>query len=132
MALYRRLNDAEGKEELDALAAEMIDRFGALPPATANLVKLIEIKQQAIIANIAKIDVGAAGTLVSFHNDDFADPAGLLAYVERLQGTARLRPDMKLVITRAWGDPQSRLNGLYQLTRGLAGIVTRSERKKAA
>ncbi|RYY40950.1 MAG: transcription-repair coupling factor, partial [Sphingomonadales bacterium] len=130
--LYRRLNDAEGKEELDALAAEMIDRFGALPAPTANLVKLLEIKQQAIAANIAKIDVGAAGTLVSFHNDDFADPAGLLAYVERLKGTARLRPDMKLVITRAWGDPQSRLNGLYQLTRGLSGIVARSGRQQAA
>jgi transcription-repair coupling factor (superfamily II helicase) len=132
MALYRRLNDAEGSEELDALAAEMIDRFGALPAPTANLVRLIEIKQQAIAANISKIDVGAAGTLVSFHNDDFADPAGLLAYVERLKGTARLRPDMKLVITRAWGDPQSRLNGLYQLTKGLSGIVARSEHKQAA
>ena len=132
MALYRRLNDAEGTEELDALAAEMIDRFGALPVPTANLVKLLEIKQQAIAANIAKIDVGAAGTLVSFHNDEFADPEGLLAYVERLKGTARLRPDMKLVITRAWGDPQSRLNGLYQLTKGLSGIVLRNDRKKAA
>ncbi len=128
MALYRRLNDAEDKSELDALAAEMIDRFGALPQSTANLVKLLEIKQQAITANIAKIDVGAAGTLVSFHGDDFADPAGLIAYVERLKGTAKLRPDMKLVISRAWGDPQSRLNGLYQLTRGLSGIVARAAR----
>ena len=46
--------------------------------------------------------------------------------------TARLRPDMKLVITRTWGDPQSRLNGLYQLTRGLSGIVLKSVRLEAA
>ncbi|KPL67453.1 transcription-repair coupling factor [Erythrobacter sp. SG61-1L] len=128
MALYRRLNDAKGKEELDSLAAEMIDRFGPLPSATENLVKLIEIKQQAIVANIAKVDVGARGTLVTFHKDTFPDPAGLLAYVERLQGTARLRPDMKLVIERAWGDPKSRLNGLYQLTKGLSGIVKRAKK----
>jgi transcription-repair coupling factor (superfamily II helicase) len=132
MALYRRLNDSDGKEELEAIAAEMIDRFGALPEPTSNLVKLLEIKQQAVEANIAKIDVGAAGTLVTFHNDEFADPAGLVAYVERLKGTARLRPDMKLVITRAWDDPQARLNGLFQLTKGLSGILRKAERTMEA
>jgi transcription-repair coupling factor (superfamily II helicase) len=130
MALYRRLNDAKDKAEIEALAAEMIDRFGPLPQPTANLVKLIEIKHQAIEANIAKIDVGARGTLVTFHNDDFPDPAGLLAYVDRLQGTAKLRPDMKLVINRAWGDPKSRLNGLFQLTKGLSGIARKASRRE--
>jgi transcription-repair coupling factor (superfamily II helicase) len=119
MALYRRMNDAEGPEAVEALAAEMIDRFGPLPAPTQNLLKLIEVKRQAIEARIAKIDVGPKGVLVSFHNDDFPDPMGLVAYVERLKGTAKLRPDNKLVISRAWGDPQGRLNGLVQLTKGL-------------
>ncbi len=134
MALYRRLNDAEDKAEIEALAAEMIDRFGDLPAATANLVRLIEIKHQAIEANIAKIDVGAQGTLVTFHNDDFPDGPGLISYVDRLQGTAKLRPDMKLVISRAWNSPESRLNGLFQLTKGLSAIVRRAQKreKKAA
>jgi transcription-repair coupling factor (superfamily II helicase) len=127
MALYRRLNDAEDQQEIEALSAEMIDRFGPLPSATANLIKLIEIKRQAIEAHIAKIDVGAKGALVSFHNDEFPDPAGLIAYAERLQGTVKLRPDSKLVITRVWGDPKARLNGLFQLTKGLSAIA-----KKAA
>ncbi len=132
MALYRRLNQARDKAEIEALAAEMIDRFGPLPAATANLVKLIEIKHQAIEANIAKIDVGARGTLVTFHKDDFPDGPGLLAYVDRLQGTAKLRPDMKLVINRAWSDPQSRLNGLFQLTKGLSGIARRKGKAQKA
>ena len=132
MGLYRRLNDASGKAEIEAMAAEMIDRFGPLPAPTANLVKLIEIKHQAIAAHIAKIDVGARGTLVSFHEDHFPDPMGLIGYVERLGETARLRPDMKLVINRAWGDPQSRLNGLAQLTKGLSNIVRKMKKKEAA
>ena len=131
MALYRRLNDASDKAEIESLAAEMIDRFGPLPQATANLVKLIEIKHQAIAACISKIEVGARGTLVSFHEDRFPDPVGLIAYVERLKGTAKLRPDMKLVISRAWGDPQARLNGLYQLTKGLSAIVRKAERRES-
>ncbi len=126
MALYRRLNDADDQAEIESLAAEMIDRFGPLPAPTANLIKLIEIKRQAIIAHIAKIDVGAKGTLVSFHNDSFPDPAGLIAYAQRLHGTVKLRPDSKLVVTRAWGDPQARLNGLIQLTKGLSAIAQKS------
>jgi transcription-repair coupling factor (superfamily II helicase) len=129
MALYRRLNDARGMAEVEGLAAEMIDRFGPLPAPTANLVTLIQIKQQAIEACVAKIDVGVRGTLVTFHNDDFPEPAGLLAYVERLGETARLRPDMKLVINRAWNDPKSRLNGLLQLTKGLSAVVRKGAKK---
>ena len=132
MALYRRLNDAENAAEIEALAAEMIDRFGPLPSATENLVRLIRIKLQAIEANIAKIDVGAAGTLVTFHQDNFPDGPGLIAYVDRLQGTAKLRPDMKLVISRAWNSPESRLNGLFQLTKGLSGIARKARKREKA
>ncbi len=130
MALYRRMSDAEGPDAVEALAAEMIDRFGPLPQPTQNLLRLIEIKRQAIEANIAKIDVGAKGALVSFHKDSFPDPMGLIAYVERLNGIAKLRPDNKLVITRAWGTPEGRLNGLVQMTKGLSAIARRA--RKAA
>ncbi|KPF91102.1 transcription-repair coupling factor [Novosphingobium sp. AAP83] len=130
MALYRRMSDAEGPDAVEALAAEMIDRFGPLPQPTTNLLRLIEIKRQAIEANIAKIDVGAKGALVSFHKDTFPDPMGLIAYVERLNGIAKLRPDNKLVITRAWGTPEGRLNGLVQMTKGLSAIARRA--RKAA
>ncbi|MBU6268241.1 MAG: transcription-repair coupling factor [Sphingomonadales bacterium] len=130
MALYRRLNDAKDQGEVESMAAEMIDRFGPLPQPTSNLISLIQVKRQAIDANIAKIDVGAKGTLVSFFEDSFPDPMGLIAYAQRLAGTVRLRPDNKLVVTRSWGDPKARLNGLLQLTKGLAQIAKRA--KKAA
>ena len=84
------------------------------------------IKAQALAAHIAKIDVGPRGALIHFHKDEFPDTMGLIAYVEQLKGTARLRPDNKLVIERPWNDPKARLNGLFQLTKGLSGIVRRA------
>jgi transcription-repair coupling factor (superfamily II helicase) len=126
MALYRRLNDAEDFAEIESLSAEMIDRFGPLPKPTANLIQLIQVKRQAIEANIAKIDVGAKGTLVTFHEDTFPDPAGLVAYAQRLEGTIKLRPDNKLVVNRAWADSKARLNGLLQLTKGLSAIARKA------
>jgi transcription-repair coupling factor (superfamily II helicase) len=120
MGLYRRLNEVEDRAGIDAFAAEMIDRFGKLPEETENLLLLIEAKLNAKKACIAKIDVGPKGALVSFHEDKFPSIEGLLAYVERLDGTAKLRPDMKLVVARAFANPRARLNAALQISRGLA------------
>ena len=120
MGLYRRLNELDDKAGIEAFAAEMIDRFGTLPDPTENLIRLMEIKMNAKAACIAKIELGPRGALVSFHDDKPPNIDGLLAYVARLDGVAKLRPDSKLVITRAWKDPRSRLNGALQLSKGLA------------
>ncbi len=120
MGLYRRLNEVDDKAGIEAFAVEMIDRFGKLPAPTENLLQLIEAKLNARTAGIAKLDVGPRGALVSFHQDQVPDVDGLLAYVGRLGTTAKLRPDMKLVINRAWATPEARLHGALQLSRGLA------------
>jgi transcription-repair coupling factor (superfamily II helicase) len=120
MSLYRRINELDAKGDLEGFAAEMIDRFGPLPDATQNLLTLIEIKRNCIAAGVAKIDVGPKGALVGFQNDQCPNLTGLLAYVQRLEGTAKLRPDSRLVIQRVWKDAKSRLNGALQLSRGLA------------
>ncbi|MBK5264932.1 MAG: transcription-repair coupling factor, partial [Alphaproteobacteria bacterium] len=120
MGLYRRMNDLDDRQAIESFAAELIDRFGKLPSATENLLRIIEIKMHCTKASIAKIDIGPKGALVSFHNDSFPNLPGLLAYVQRLNGVAKLRPDSKLVIGRSWGDPQARINGALQLSKGLA------------
>jgi transcription-repair coupling factor (superfamily II helicase) len=123
MGLYRRMNDLENGHDIEAFAAELIDRFGKLPDATENLLKIIEIKNNCRRACVSKLDVGPKGALIHFYNDQFPDLEGLIAYVQRLQGAARLRPDSKLVISRNWPDPKSRINGALQLSKGLAKII---------
>ena len=123
MGLYRRMNEIEDKGGIESFAAEMIDRFGPLPEATTNLLSILETKLNAKKACVAKLDVGARGALVTFFQDQFPDLPGLLGYVERLKGTAKLRPDNKLVITRNWPDAASQLHGALQLSKGLAKIL---------
>ena len=123
MGLYRRMNGLDSHQEIQAFAAEMIDRFGELPVETENLLKLMEIKMNCVKAHIAKIEMGPRGALVSFHKDAFPNVSGLLAYAERLKGTAKIRPDNKLFIERKWRDPRSRLHGLAQLSNGLSKLA---------
>ena len=123
MALYRRLNELPDRAAIDSFAAEMIDRFGPLPEETANLLQVIEIKQHCLAANIAKLDAGAKGALVSFRNDEFANPAGLIDYLGRLAGRGRLRPDQKLFVAGDWDTVAARLSGALALAKALGRLA---------
>src|SRR5439155_8457790 len=127
MGRYRRLGDLEDRQGIDAFAAEMIDRFGTLPEETANLMKIVEVKLSCRQASIAKLDIGAKGAVVTFAPSGFPDLGGLLGYIDRLKGAAKLRPDSKMAISRDWPTAEARLNGALQLSRGLARVAAAGE-----
>jgi transcription-repair coupling factor (superfamily II helicase) len=126
MALYRRAADLKDKAETEALAAEMIDRFGPLPEPAQNLLKIVKARNAAKRAHVQKIEVGPKGALVTFVGDSFPNPAGLVEWMQRLKGQARLRPDQKLFLARDFGSGQGRLAGAVALARGLAQAAIRS------
>jgi len=47
-----------------------------------------------------------------------------------MKGTAKLRPDSKLAISRDWPTPDARLAGALQLSRGLARVAAAGEAKR--
>jgi transcription-repair coupling factor (superfamily II helicase) len=128
MGLYRRLGDLEDKQAIEEFAAELIDRFGSLPEETANLLRIVETKLNCKQAMIAKLDIGAKGAVVTFAPGGFPDLHGLLGYIERLKGSAKLRPDSKLSISRDWPAAEDRLHGALQVSIGLARVAARAER----
>jgi transcription-repair coupling factor (superfamily II helicase) len=130
MGLYRRLGELDDRPAIDAFAAEMIDRFGALPEETANLLKIVEVKLNLKQAMVAKLDIGPKGAVITFADSGFPDLAGLLSYIERLKGSAKLRPDSKLIVARDWPTPDARLNGALQLARGLARVAGAGEKRE--
>jgi len=132
MGLYRRLGELEDRNVIEAFAAELIDRFGPLPEETGNLMKIVEVKLNCREAMVAKLDIGAKGAVVTFAETGFPDLSGLLDYMERLKGAAKLRPDSKMAVTRNWSSPDARLNGALQLSRGLARVAIAGEKKEAA
>ncbi|MEO8813212.1 MAG: transcription-repair coupling factor [Caulobacteraceae bacterium] len=123
LALYRRLSDAERVDDREALAAELIDRFGPLPPEADQLLKVVAIKGLCREANVAKIDVGPKGAVVSFRGDHFANPAGLVQFVQKNPAGWRLRPDQKVVIKGEWATPVQRLGAAERVLRQLASLA---------
>ncbi|MEO7025999.1 MAG: transcription-repair coupling factor, partial [Caulobacteraceae bacterium] len=123
LALYRRLSDAERSDDREALAAELIDRFGPLPPEADQLLKVVAIKGLCRDANVAKIDVGPKGAVVTFRGDHFANPAALVSFVQKNGVTWRLRPDQKISVKGEWGTPAERLAAAERVLRELARMA---------
>ena len=123
LGLYRRLAELETREEIDAFAAELIDRFGPLPEEVENLLQVMAIKRLCRDAGIDKVEAGPKGAVVSFYKDRFAKPAELVAFIQRQAGTVKLRPDHKLVYRRQWDDPAARLRGVRRLLDELAKVA---------
>jgi transcription-repair coupling factor (superfamily II helicase) len=127
--LYRRLADLEDEREIDAFGAEMADRFGPLPDEVKHLLATVVLKALCRRANVAKIEAGPKGAVISFRDDRFSNPEGLIAFIREQGRDAKVRPDMKLVLFDAWEKPLDRLKGTTAILRRLVRIA---ERTKAA
>jgi len=129
LSLYRRLADLEDERDIDAFGAEMADRFGPLPDEVKHLLATVVLKALCRRANVAKIESGPKGAVISFRDDRFANPDGLVAFIRKQGRDAKVRPDMKLVLFDAWEEPSDRLKGTTAILRRLVAIA---EQPKAA
>jgi transcription-repair coupling factor (superfamily II helicase) len=125
LGLYRRIAALVDTAEIDAFAAELIDRFGKLPPEVQNLLDIIAIKRLCKQAGIDKVDAGPKGAVLSFHGNRFANPQKLVAYITARVGEMRLRPDQKLVYVTSWGNAKERLAGINKLLGDLAKLAAK-------
>jgi transcription-repair coupling factor (superfamily II helicase) len=123
LGLYRRIAQLAGRREQEAFAAELIDRFGKLPPEVENLLQIIAIKRWCRDAGVERVEAGPKGAVVTLRANRFANPAGLVELIQKNAGTLRLRPDQKLVYLRNWEDEKERLAGVARLLQALVKLA---------
>ncbi|MDB5513138.1 MAG: transcription-repair coupling factor, partial [Enterovirga sp.] len=122
LGLYRRLSTFEGEEEVATFRAELVDRFGPIPSEIDQLLAVINIKVLCRVANIDKVEAGPKGIIVSFRDNSFANPTGLVRYVAEQGSFAKVRPDMKVVFLREAEDVGRRLKTTTRIIKELVGV----------
>jgi transcription-repair coupling factor (superfamily II helicase) len=123
MSLYRRAAGLLDEEEIQAFTAELIDRFGPLPEPVENLLTVIRLKRACVAAGVARVDAGPKGVVVGFHNNTFAAPDKLLAFIAREKGTVKLRPDQKVVFLRVLEGREATLKGVRGVLETLKNLL---------
>ncbi|WP_421726743.1 transcription-repair coupling factor [Bauldia sp.] len=131
LGLYRRLADLREQADIEAFAAEMIDRFGPQPDEVGHLLELVTIKALCRRANVEKVDAGPKGAVISFRDNVFANPAGLLHWIAEEGTLAKVRPDQKVVVNRDWSDTERRVKGAATILIILAKIAEEGEKAAA-
>jgi transcription-repair coupling factor (superfamily II helicase) len=127
LSLYRRLSTLESEEEMESFAAEMIDRFGPMPEEVEQLMKLVSIKAFCRKAHVEKVDAGPKGLIISFRDNSFANPQGLVRFITEQGSDAKIRQDMKIVLIREFEDTKVRLEGTRAIMRTLAAIAGKKQ-----
>ncbi|RZJ90581.1 MAG: transcription-repair coupling factor, partial [Brevundimonas sp.] len=123
LSLYRRLSDAEQSQDREALAAELIDRFGPLPDEAKQLLRIVEIKANCKTACIERIDIGPKGAVLTLRDNRFPNPAGLIGLIQKNHAFWKIRPDQKVVVTGDWPKPEDRLKVAEKITADLARVA---------
>jgi transcription-repair coupling factor (superfamily II helicase) len=123
LGLYRRVANMAERSEIDSFAAELVDRFGAMPEEVRNLLDIIELKRLCRAAGVDKVDAGPKGAVLGFRKNRFARPDKLVDLMMKRPDLVKLRPDHKLVYMRAWDTPEDRLKGMRKFLGELAKLA---------
>ncbi len=96
LQLYKRLAGAADQPRLDDLQAEMIDRFGPLPPPARTLFQVHRLRLRAGALGLRRLEIGAHAGSVEFGAGHRVDPQRIVRLLQqdpayRLDGQDRLR-----------------------------------------
>ncbi len=100
LGLYRRIGALTSDAESEALAAELVDRFGPMPEEVENLLQIVHLKRACRAAGVEKLEAGPKGMVFQFRGNAFGNPAGLIQWLGTKRGAIKLRPDHKLALVR--------------------------------
>jgi transcription-repair coupling factor (superfamily II helicase) len=115
LVLYKRIANAESKDELWDLQIEMIDRFGLLPGPVQNLFSITELKQRAALLGVKKIDVNEAGGRIVFNNEPRINAEQLILLIQKDAQRYRFDGADKLRFVQQFTETEEKLQFMSEL-----------------
>jgi len=120
LSLYKRIAAARAEDALDELTAELIDRFGSLPPSGQHLLRIARLKLSARALGVRRLDIGPQGGYVLFEASNHVDAAAVLRMIQRSPREYRLEGSLRLRVALALPTAEARFRFAAELLKRLA------------
>lgn len=99
LIMYKRISNANNKEQLHQLQIELIDRFGLLPLSVKCLLLITELKLKADKLGILKISMSGQQVKLTFNDKPDIDPAALIQLIQVHASRYKMEGPNRLVFT---------------------------------
>ncbi len=121
LQLYKRMAATADGAGLDDLQAEMIDRFGPLPPPSVTLMQIHRLRLRAAGLGIRRLEIGTQSGMVEFGAGHRVDPARVIRMMQQGDGRYRLDGQQRLRLKLEAPDSASRFKAAAGLLDSLGG-----------
>ena len=120
LSLYKRLADAETREQLDLLREELVDRFGELPEPARALLECHQVRIAARPLGVARVDATHEAVQLQFVKNPPLDGAKVIEFIRRKGRAARLAGPEKLRVEQKMPAWQERAQAVKDILQHLA------------
>src|SRR5262249_11056017 len=120
---YKRFANCDTAERLETMQEELVDRFGALPPAARALIESHRLRLLGRPLGVARIDADSETIQIQFVAHPPLDPAGVLRLVQKHQW--KLAGPTKLRVARVTGELPERAAAVRQVLDALTQAAIR-------
>ena len=114
LTLYKRLSNADSREELQDLQEELIDRFGEMPPQTQSLMETPKLRVLANPLGLTKIDASENTINLQFVPNPPVDPADIIMLIQK-DRNLKLAGQDRLSWKKNTGTLQERVTAIREL-----------------
>jgi len=115
LSLYKKLASCKNQDDIDEYQIELIDRFGLLPDATKNLVRIAYMKLLASQIGISKIEFTEVGGSIEFEQDTRIDPGYLIQLIQSKPKEYRFDGPQKLRVMKKTSANKERIELVHSL-----------------
>ena len=110
LSLYKQLASCRHQDDIDDFQIACIDRFGPLPTAAKNLIRVAELKLLTKPLGLSKLDFTAQGGTIEFTSDTPIDLGYIIKLVQTQSKRFKFEGSQKLRVHCPTASAEERLN----------------------